>query len=98
MICESRINFLIPWTKNFFIFNELFFAKYNFKITCTDDIYLSFCLELNEWGLTMKEKFPETMRLYIQMKIVKIFFTTKQYFFLNSNPEVYIMLTKVRNI
>ena len=46
----------------------------------------------------MKEKFPETMRLYIQMKIVKIFFTTKQYFFLNSNPEVYIMLTKVRNI
>ena len=45
----------------------------------------------------MKEKLPETMRLYIQMKIVKIFFT-KQYFFLNSNPEVYIMLTKVRNI
>ena len=30
------------------IFHELFFPKYSFKIISTDNICLSFCLELNE--------------------------------------------------
>ena len=38
------------------IFHKWFFPKFNFKITCTDDICLPLCLKLNEWGLTMKEK------------------------------------------
>ena len=39
------------------IFQELFFLKYdNFKIIGTDDIVLSICLELKEWGWTMQEQ------------------------------------------
>ena len=46
-----------PKISKTFIFHKLFFPKYdNFKIISTDDICLSICLGLNEWGWTMKEQ------------------------------------------
>ena len=38
------------------VFHESFFPKYNFKIISAGKIYLSICLELNEWDWSMKEK------------------------------------------
>ena len=38
-------------------FHELFSPKYgNFKIISTDNICLSICLELKDWGWTMEEQ------------------------------------------
>ena len=65
-------------------FTNCFFPKYDIvKISSTDDICLSLCLELNELGLTMNKKL---WGYTLKLKITKIFFM-KQYFFLNSNHD-----------
>ena len=65
-------------------FTNCFFPKYDIvKISSTDDICLSLCLELNELGLTMNKKL---WGYTLKLKIIKIFFM-KQYFFLNSNHD-----------
>ena len=69
------------------IFYELLFPKYdNFKIISTDNDCLSLCLELNEWGWTIKEQnfINHVCGYTLKLKIVKIFFM-KWYLFLNSN-------------
>ena len=46
-----------PQICNTSIFHKSFFAKCdNFKIISAGDIYLSICLELNEWNWLMKDK------------------------------------------
>ena len=53
-------------------------------------ISVSPCLELNEWDWTMKEQTSiNYMIMYtLKLKIIMKFFFTKQYFFLNYNPDI----------
>ena len=73
------------------IFHELFFLKYdNFTITSANDICLYICLELNKWGLTIKEQVSvEWFSLFLATSLyIKIrsyyenFFSRNNIFFL----------------
>ena len=59
VILESWIKFLMEQTKHLqkFHFPWIVFPKYdNFKKISTDNIFLSICVELHEWGLIMRER------------------------------------------
>ena len=68
-----------PKICNTSIFHKSFFAKCdNFKIISAGDIYLSICLQLNEWNWLMKDKnatnfFIHSLNKFVLKKKKKLF-------------------------